>query len=163
MTSEKPPEENTTLQTSLEGCHLQAAAAEKQKEAARELLKRAPAKKLAGTLLKGGYQVGRPQLSVGRSLLPPCLQMQPSAWLHARPSSCNYCVILQNKGGNAGAHAGVRISAAPHRRDLTPDMYHSGATCRHQEALCGRCWGGALAHAICVPGDDADGCRGGQL
>ncbi len=48
--------------------HLQAAEAVKQKEAAREVVKRAPAKKLAGSLLKKGYQVGRPQLSVGRSL-----------------------------------------------------------------------------------------------
>ena len=55
---------------------MQAAAAEKQKEAARELLKRAPAKKLAGALLNGGYQVGRPQLSVGRSQLPH-LHVQP--------------------------------------------------------------------------------------
>ena len=47
----------------------QAAAAERQKEAARELIKRAPAKKLAGALLLKGYQVGRPQLSVGRPMV----------------------------------------------------------------------------------------------
>lgn len=51
---------------------MQAAEAEKQKEAAREVVKRAPAKKLAGVLQKKGYQVGRPQLSVGR-LLPSTL------------------------------------------------------------------------------------------
>ena len=44
----------------------QAAAVERQKEAAREMVKRTPAKKLAGALLSKGYQVGRPQLSVGR-------------------------------------------------------------------------------------------------
>ena len=32
------------------------------------MVKRAPAKKLASALLKKGYQVGCPQLSVGRSL-----------------------------------------------------------------------------------------------
>ena len=47
----------------------QAAAAERQKEAAREVVKRAPAKKLAGALLLKGYQVGRPQLSVGRPMV----------------------------------------------------------------------------------------------
>lgn len=32
------------------------------------MVQQAPAKKLAGALLKQGYQVGRPQLSVGESL-----------------------------------------------------------------------------------------------
>lgn len=65
----------------------QAAAVEKQKEAVRELVKRAPAKKLAGALLKKGYQVGRPQLSVGGSLLSTCITIicrpsdRPALWL----------------------------------------------------------------------------------
>ena len=51
---------------------VQAAAVAKEKEAARELVRQAPAKKLAGALLSAGYQVGRPQLSVGRALHTPC-------------------------------------------------------------------------------------------
>lgn len=44
---------------------LQAARAVRQREAARAMAERAPAKKLASVLLQKGYQVGRPQLSVG--------------------------------------------------------------------------------------------------
>lgn len=51
---------------------VQAAEVAKQKEAARELVQQAPAKRLAGALLSAGYQVGRPQLSVGRALHTPC-------------------------------------------------------------------------------------------
>ena len=43
----------------------QAAAAQKQQAAARDMVQRAPAKKLAGALLSRGYQIGRPQLRVG--------------------------------------------------------------------------------------------------
>ena len=51
---------------------MQAAAALKQQEAAREMVQRAPAKKLAGALLSRGYRIGRPQLRVG-GVLGTCL------------------------------------------------------------------------------------------
>ncbi|BDA47917.1 Tetratricopeptide repeat protein 4 [Coccomyxa sp. Obi] len=44
---------------------LQAAAVTMQREAARAMAERAPAKRLASELIQRGYQVGRPQLSVG--------------------------------------------------------------------------------------------------
>jgi hypothetical protein len=44
---------------------LQAAAYARQREAAQALAKRAPARRLAATLLAQQYKVGRPQLSVG--------------------------------------------------------------------------------------------------
>lgn len=79
---------------------VQAAAVAKQKEAARELVQQAPAKKLAGALLSAGYQVGRPQLSVGRALHTPCnfyLVMHPGPWIAGKTN------LLMLKGGRAGA------------------------------------------------------------
>ncbi len=50
---------------------LQAAAVIRQREAARAMAERAPAKKLASELIQRQYQVGRPQLAVGE--FPDCV------------------------------------------------------------------------------------------
>lgn len=76
--------------------HMQAAEAKKQKEAAREVVKRAPAKKLAGALLKKGYQVGRPQLSVG-GLLPLHLH-DSQLQLECIVPGCSFFALLKRRG-----------------------------------------------------------------
>ena len=79
---------------------MQAAAAQKQQEAARDMVQRAPAKKLAGALLSRGYRIGRPQLRVGRvpgiclhvsactSLSPVRLLTLCPAWADASSDAC---------------------------------------------------------------------------
>ena len=49
---------------------LRAAADAVQQAAARAVAERAPARRLAATLLHGGYKVGRPQMSVGARPCP---------------------------------------------------------------------------------------------